>query len=236
MVREPQGTAAAVMRQKERTELVVDRPAAAAPGEDAELVERSRRGENAAFARLVEKYQDRVFNTCWRMCGNRTDAEDFTQEAFVRAFQALDRFSGQAQFYTWVFRIAVNLVISALRRRKRGSVLSLDHASGDPDVRRDGATGCRAGMQIAGGDRPPDEQASRREEQALVRRALEDLEEQQRAIVVLRDLESLDYAEIAEILGVPVGTVKSRLHRARLALAELLGPVLEETRSRTAPE
>jgi RNA polymerase sigma-70 factor (ECF subfamily) len=131
-----------------------------------------------------------------------------------------------------VFRIAVNLVISALRRRKQGSVLSLDHASGDDC----GETGCRAGVQIAGGDRPPDEEASRREEQALVRRALEDLEEQQRAIVVLRDLESLDYAEIAEILNVPVGTVKSRLHRARLALAELLGPVLEETRSRTAPE
>ncbi|MBN2559544.1 MAG: sigma-70 family RNA polymerase sigma factor [Phycisphaerae bacterium] len=200
----------------------VNAPSVAIPFEDAELVEQCRRGDNAAFGRLVVKYQDRVFNTCWRMCGNRADAEDLTQEAFVRALQSIDRFGGRSKFYTWVFRIAVNLVISARRMNRRTTTYSLDASY---DAARHGESH-PAGPQLAAGDESPDQHASTREHQALVLDALESLDEEQRAVVILRDLESFAYDEIAEILEVPPGTVKSRLHRARLALRQTLSPIL----------
>lgn len=190
--------------------------------EEAELVERCRRGDREAFGRLVAEHQDRVFNACWRLCGNRADAEDLTQEAFVRALQSIDRFGGRSRFYTWVFRIAMNLAISAQRRRKRAPCYSLDQ---DPGGEPPDGSGTRA-ARLPAADAPPDRQAGDREQEAMVLRALAGLEEDQRVVVILRDLESFGYEEIAEILDIPPGTVKSRLHRARLALREKLMPVL----------
>lgn len=188
--------------------------------EDAELVERCRQGDMAAFGRLVVMYQDRVFNTCWRMCGNRADAEDLTQEAFVRALQSIDRFSGQSRFYTWVFRIAVNLVLSARRRSKHAARQSLDAPRAEDDT----STTMAARLQAS--EDAPVEQVGDREQEARVMRALGELDEEHRAVVILRDLESLAYDEIAEVLDIPAGTVKSRLHRARLALRASLSPIL----------
>jgi len=200
----------------------------AIPFEDAELVEQCRGGDSAAFGRLVVKYQDRVFNTCWRLCGNRADAEDLTQEAFVRALQSIDGFGGRSKFYTWVFRIAVNLAISVRRKKKRAACYSLDQGREGihgPAGSGNGTSASPANRLATPGG-TPQEQASDREREAIVMEALAGLEEEHRAVVILRDLESFGYEEIAEILGVPTGTVKSRLHRARLALREKLAPIL----------
>jgi RNA polymerase sigma-70 factor, ECF subfamily len=194
----------------------------AIPFEDAELVEQSRQGDVAAFGRLVVKYQDQVFNTCWRMCGDRTEAEDLTQEAFVRAFQSIGRFWGRAKFSTWVFRIAVNLVISGRRKKKGRATYSLEER-----IDRDDGGASRSAMDgLASDEATPERRTLDAEQQRLVVEALRGLDEESRAVVVLRDLEAIGYEEIAEILEIPAGTVKSRLHRARLALREKLSGIL----------
>jgi RNA polymerase sigma-70 factor (ECF subfamily) len=201
---------------------LVKATAPAIPFEDAALIKQCREGDSAAFGRLVAKYQDRVFNTCWRMCGNRADAEDFTQEAFVKAFQAIDRFAERSKFSTWVFRIAVNVVLSSRRGKKAKAVYSLDDSPGPAS---DASTS--AAERAVSQESPPDGDASDRERTRIVAEALASLEEEHRTVVILRDLESFGYDEIAEILDVPAGTVKSRLHRARMALRDKLSPLLE---------
>jgi RNA polymerase sigma-70 factor, ECF subfamily len=191
--------------------------------DEAMMVEQARAGDMAAFSRLVSRYQDRILNTCWRLCGNLEDAQDLCQEAFLHALKAIRGFQQQAQFYTWLFRIAVNLSISQRRKAARAPRLSLHDADGD----------CLADepqARIAGRiDREPQEpaaQLSAREIHDRVLRELEGLDDDHRAVVVLRDIEGFDYQQIAEILEVAVGTVKSRLHRARLELRQRLGPIV----------
>lgn len=179
------------------------------------LLMRCRAGEGAAQGELVARYQDRVYNTCLRMCGNAADAEDFAQEALIKALQSLDRFDGRSRFYTWLFRIAVNLVLSGRRRASTVRMRGLDEGG--------------RWAQLESADAPVVVQAGRREEHRLVLAAMDELDADARAIVVLRDVESLDYAEIAEILNIAPGTVKSRLHRARMALREKLLPMLSAT-------
>jgi len=185
---------------------------------DTDLVAQCRRGDSSAFSGLVEKYQDRVFNTCLRLCGNRTEAEDLAQEAFVKAYVSLDRFDGRASFYTWLFRIAVNLTISAHRKARHSPALSLQGRSADGE-------GESLADRIEGRTAMPDERSVENERDRAVALALASLDEEHKTVIVLRDVESLGYAEIAEILDVPTGTVKSRLHRARLALRDMLGPM-----------
>ncbi len=178
---------------------------------DAELVRQAQRGAPAAFAALVSRYQDRVFNTCYRMCPNHADALDLTQTTFLKAMEGLRQFQGRSAFYTWLFRIAVNLTMSHRREQKR-PVHTLD-AGGDGDPPRE-AQAARD-TDVA----EPVERAERRERVAA---ALAQLDAEFRAAVILKDIEDLDYATIAEILNVPVGTVKSRIFRGRMALRELL--------------
>ncbi len=159
------------------------------------------------------------------MCGSRQDAEDFAQETFVKALQSIDRFDGRSRLYTWLFRIAVNLVISARRRRFRMAGHALDAGLDDPP--RGDWRGLDSGRNPAA--QAPDELAADHERHRIVLEALAALDKDHRAVVVLRDIESLDYSEIAEILNVPAGTVKSRLHRARMSLRQRLMPVLGAT-------
>ena len=194
--------------------------------EEADLVGRCRGGDRAAFGSLVALYQDRVYNLCLRMCGNASDAEDYAQEAFIKAMRAIDRFDGQSRLYTWLFRIAVNTVISGRRKGGGATIRSLDE--GGPAGGDSGQSSIRD--RLAASQVGPADEASLREEHAIVLSALAELDEDHRAAVVLRDVESLDYAEIAEVLGVAVGTVKSRLHRARMALRERLRPMKESPR------
>jgi RNA polymerase sigma-70 factor, ECF subfamily len=180
---------------------------------DAELVRQAQEGASAAFAELVSRYQNRVFNTCYRMCHNYDDALDLTQSAFFQALQNLRRFQARANFYTWLFRIAVNLTISHRRAAGRRATRSLDESGNDGR-----ATGPAARGRAAEVSQPVEQ----RELRQRVEWALAQLDDEFRAAVVLKDVEDMDYASIAEVLEVPVGTVKSRIHRGRVLLRELL--------------
>jgi RNA polymerase sigma-70 factor (ECF subfamily) len=177
---------------------------------DAELVRQAQRGASTAFAELVARYQDRVFNTCYRMCHNHADALDLAQATFLKALEHLPRFRARASFYTWLFRIAVNEVMSHRRAQGRRTPASLD------ELRDRGRT--PAEQRAADGAAT----AEQRELQDRVAWALEQLDDEFRVAVVLKDIEDMDYAAIADVLEIPVGTVKSRIHRGRLLLRELL--------------
>lgn len=185
------------------------------PGQtsDEVLVSRCRSGNMVAFGELIELYQDRIFNAVFRMVGNYDDAQDLTQEAFLRALKSIKRFRGNAKFYTWLFRIAMNLSITHRQRVRRAP--------------RSGAwqTGGQAAVLLELADKKnpsPLREAQIKERHQQVLEALEQLAPEARAIVVLRDIEQLGYSDIGKILEVPVGTVKSRLYRARLAVREQL--------------
>ncbi|MBI4716461.1 MAG: sigma-70 family RNA polymerase sigma factor [Planctomycetes bacterium] len=191
------------------------------PLEDFGLVEKVNSGRTEAYGALVKKYQDRVFNACWRICGHAEDAQDLTQEAFLKAFQNLHSFRRESGFYTWIFRIAVNLALSHRRsgatRRARGFGAGED---ADHTLETQARELLRRGGSGAGTD--PTNEPESVELHAVVARALLQLDGEYRAVVVLRDMEGFDYHEISEILEVPVGTVKSRLHRGRMVLREVL--------------
>lgn len=192
--------------------------------EDVALVEQTQQGDMAAFARLVTKYQDRVFNTCWRLCGSVEDARDLAQDAFLKALEAIDAFRGRAGFYTWLFRIAVNVSLSHRRKMRHAVRLSLHDEDGSRVIESQASGLLRRGAAVH--DRDPAKEVEARESHRIVLRALDELDEEHRVVLVLRDVEGFDYQEIAEILDVAGGTVKSRLHRARMALRERLEPIL----------
>ena len=166
-----------------------------------------------AYDRLVLKYQDRIFNLAFRMVGDREDAADLSQDIFLRAFRAIDRFRGDCAFYTWLYRIALNTIRDFGRKLARKKSVERNVIAGNP-------------YPVAVEAPGPAEKASGAERRELVSRAIADLDEEHRTLVVLRDIDGRDYGEIAAILDCPKGTVKSRLHRARLALREKLQPIL----------
>ena len=186
--------------------------------EDASLVQRTRQGDMRAFGLLVAKYQDRIFNMVLRMCPQRAVAEELTQEAFLKALERLSQFRGQSKFYTWLFRIAANLTISHGRRAGRVRFQSLDGPEEFEGSQADRLTAAQAAKRQPG----PQEAAISAENKRRIARALDELDEEFRLVVILRDIEDMDYAEIATVTGLPVGTVKSRLHRARCALRDKL--------------
>jgi len=190
----------------------VQRAATMPLSEDAVLVARAKRHDAAAVTALVLRYQDRLYNVMCRMCRDPDDALDLTQSTFVKALQSLPRFEGRAGFYTWLFRIAMNLAISH-RRRERRPTLSLSRMEG-ADA---GPPQPRSALET-----DPARITERDEMHRRLERALAELDEEFRAAVVLKDVEELDYATIAEILDVPVGTVKSRIHRGRMLLRRAL--------------
>jgi RNA polymerase sigma-70 factor (ECF subfamily) len=177
------------------------------------LISRLRRRDPDAFELLVRQHQDRVYDFCVRMLNDREEASDLVQEIFVSVHQHLDKFRMDAKLSTWIFRISRNHCINRLKylkRRGRGRSEELD------------GVGEGRLQDAAGGPQKPDEALDVARERALVRAAISRLDEEQRALVVLRDIEGLSYDEIVEITELPVGTVKSRLHRAREKLAAIL--------------
>ena len=188
--------------------------------DDTSLVQQVQQGQVAAYGHLVSKYQDRVYNTCYRICGNAEAARDLSQDTFLKAMESIERFEGRSRFYTWLFRIAVNLSLSYRRKAKGTSAVSIHGDQGEWELDSQ-AAGLRGGQDDAS---DPSRRMVRREQQRAVRAAIDDLDPEHRAIIVLKDIESFDYAQIAEVLELPIGTVKSRLHRARMALKEKLKP------------
>ncbi len=193
--------------------------------DEASLVARCREGDRAAFGDFVRAFQDRVFGVCLRISGDRNDAADATQETFVRALESIARFDERAAVFTWLYRIAVNLAIDQRRRRGRGGVVPLDGRRG-----RDNSAGS-LGDRLAADGPGPDERLHATEREAAVAKAIVELDEEQRVVVVLRDIDGLDYAQIAEVLQLPVGTVKSRLFRGRMMLKEKLRAMVEAERA-----
>jgi RNA polymerase sigma-70 factor, ECF subfamily len=190
-------------------------PPAAEAGGDADLIRRAQAGDGDAYGKLVVKYQDLVYNAVYRMVNREDQAADIAQEAFVKGWRALASFEGRAQFGTWIYRIAINACISDRRGLKRRKATSLNSAmGGDPDG--------EGGMDVADDAPEPVEQLVDNEKVKMVQEAIGELEHEFRTMIVLRDMEGRPYEEIAEVLEVPVGTVRSRLHRARQALKDKL--------------
>jgi RNA polymerase sigma-70 factor (ECF subfamily) len=175
---------------------------------DAELTSAAQSGDRNAIDQLLRRHYDRVFGVCRRITGNDSDAADAAQEALISIVRSLPRFDGRSSFSTWVYRIATNASLDELRRRRRRPMLAVVD---DPERPQSDVVDPDAGMRI-------DAVADRMELDA----ALADLAIDFRVPIVLRDIAGLDYAEIAETLGIPAGTVKSRIARGRASLANAL--------------
>jgi RNA polymerase sigma-70 factor (ECF subfamily) len=180
------------------------------------LIQRCIAGDATAFEPLVEKYRQRVWRLAYQVLHDREEAWDVAQEAFVRAFHSLPSFRGQSAFYTWLFRITVNVATD--RHRQRGAQA---RAFGPERVTEE--EWARTTPDPGGG---PEQQAARKEQRERIRSALDALPPKARTIIMLSDVEGLSYREIAEVLNCPIGTVMSRLHNARKRLKILLGPML----------
>jgi RNA polymerase sigma-70 factor (ECF subfamily) len=179
--------------------------------DDDRLITECREGNTAAFGELVSRYQDRLFNTVVRLTDNAEDARDVVQEAFLHAYQSLHSFKGDSLFFTWLYRIAVNTAIS-MKRKKRLVLRIQPTAEGGNTIEPvDPAETNRPGhaMEMA-------------EEERRVHEALHKLSAEHRAVLVMKDMEGMKYEAMADILGVPVGTIRSRLHRARLEIRDIL--------------
>lgn len=176
--------------------------------DESQLIDASLQGDSAAFGELVQLHQNRLYNAMAHFCGNMTEAEDVVQEAFVQAYLKLGSFQRNSAFYTWLYRIAFNTAISRKRRQK-------NEASVD-QVRE------QAGIEPVDASDQPGDQMLRDERAALVHKALGMLSEEHRSILILREMDNCDYEQIAETLEINVGTVRSRLHRARTQLRERL--------------
>jgi RNA polymerase sigma-70 factor, ECF subfamily len=188
---------------------------------DALLVERAKRGEVAAFEMLVVKYQRRIERLIGRMVRDVDLVQDIAQESFIRAYRALPQFRGDSAFYTWLYRIAVNTAKKALVDKKRDPLV-LESALVSAD---DGEEPSRAENELSDGETPEAVLASK-EIAATVNAAIDALSEDLRQAIVLREIEGLSYEEIADVMNCPIGTVRSRIFRAREAIATRLRPLL----------
>ena len=187
------------------------------PLSDLSLVERCRASDDAAFSEVVARYKAKIYNYVYRMTGSADDAEDLTQEVFIRMYTSIDTFRGQSSLNTWLFRIAGNLCIDRFRRTKhRTPAYSLDEPLGDE----------AQAQEVADETYAPHRLLENIEMAEQIQAALSKLPEKLRATLLLHDIEGLPYEEIAQISGCPLGTVKSRLFNARMQLRQHLAGYL----------
>ncbi len=182
--------------------------------EDAKWIEQSISGDTEAFGSLVSKYQNRLYNSMVHFLRDEAEAEDVVQESFVLSFTRLASFRGSSSFYTWLYRIAFNTAIS--RRRRRRPRVSVERDLGE------------AGTAMDDSGPQPGDRLDADERAGQLHAALNRLNEQHRMILVLREMDELSYEEISEILDLPIGTVRSRLHRARSQLKDELSSYFQE--------
>jgi RNA polymerase sigma-70 factor (ECF subfamily) len=178
--------------------------------DDERLIRETLNGDPSAFGDLVRRYQDRLFHTVFRLVGNTEDALDVVQEAFLNAYQSLRSFKGDALFFTWLYRIAMNNAISLNRKRRATVRISGSEGNGTAEPADPSAYG-RPGHDLELLD-----------EEKRIQKALSQLSQEHRAVLILKDMDGQKYEAMAQILSVPVGTIRSRLHRARLELREIL--------------
>ncbi|MCQ4725160.1 sigma-70 family RNA polymerase sigma factor [Anaerotignum faecicola] len=182
--------------------------------EETSLIKKAQSGDSAAFGELIIRHERFVYNVVYRMLPNKEDAEDISQEVFLKVYKYLGKFDGKASFSTWVYKIAVNTCIDEIRKRKGKETLSINaEADGDDGVySREYAD---SGMNV-------EEEVLSKEGLSEIKRAIDKLSEEHKTIITLRDIEGLSYTEIAEITDCSMGTVKSRLARARKILKGLI--------------
>ncbi|HNQ88508.1 MAG TPA: sigma-70 family RNA polymerase sigma factor [Verrucomicrobiota bacterium] len=197
-------------------------PPAAPPVDDGELVRRAQAGDSEAFDALVRRHQERLYATIYHMTSNHEDADDLTQESFIKAFRALKSFKGDSSFFTWLYRIAVNKTINFLKQRKSRnpaghlSLNDLDfNVEHDPDL-----------VSLIS-ERTPRREVNLAELQEKLNTAMQKLSEPHRLVVTLHDIQGLPHEEIAAIMGCNVGTVRSRLFYARQQLQAYLSDYLK---------
>lgn len=178
-----------------------------------EKIKQVKKGDQSAFAEVVSFYQNKIFQHCYRMLGNKHEAEDIAQEAFIRAYINIDSFDDKRKFSTWLYRIATNLTIDRIRKRKPDYYL-------DAEVK--GTEGLDMYSQLASTERLPGEEVESRELQRYIHHEISQLPAKYRSIIMLRYLEEFSLQEISEILDIPLGTVKTRIHRGREALRKRL--------------
>jgi RNA polymerase sigma-70 factor (ECF subfamily) len=182
--------------------------------DDAQLIDEALAGSSAAFGQLVTRHQDRLYNTLVHVVGSRDAAYDAVQDAFVQAYIKLNTFQRASAFYTWLYRIAFNLAVS--RRRRERPTVSIEHARET------------IGHEVVDRGDAPGAKMEQEERACQVRAGLAKLSDEHRAILVLREVDDYSYEQIAEILDLPIGTIRSRLHRARLQLRDQLKGILQQ--------
>ena len=192
-----------------------------APDADAPLIERVKLGDAKAFEMLVVKYQRRIERLIGRMVRDVDLVPDIAQETFIRAYRAIPQFRGESAFYTWLYRIAVNTAKKALMELKRDPLVTESARAG----RDDEVDGSRIENELSDTNTPEAALATK-QIAAAVNFAIEDLSEELRQAITLREIEGLSYEEIAELMNCPIGTVRSRIFRAREAIAARLRPLL----------
>ncbi len=194
--------------------------------DDAVLVRRCWQDDSAAMERLILKYQNRIYNVILKICADHDDAAELTQETFVKVIENIDNFQGRSSFYTWAFRIAVNLTLNYCQRNARFRFSSLDASEAKAEYNS------QPGRVLKGflsDDSSPDPVAiaENRELCEIAVESLKKLDDAQRAVVVLRDIEGMSYAQIANVLDIELGTVRSRLSRGRKKLRQILEAILQ---------
>lgn len=189
---------------------------------DAELVRRFKGGDRHAYEEIVRRYQHRVYGLALRWMADPAIAEEVAQDVFIALFRALGGFRGDAKLSTWIYRVVVNHCKNRRLYRKRRKMDRHEPLDGKRDDDDDGP-----GRQLPHDGPAPDQGVHQTEAEVLVREGLAQLDDVQRQIIVLRDIEDLSYEEIGEIMDIPRGTVKSRLHRARASLAQVLSRRIE---------
>ncbi|MCS6775566.1 MAG: sigma-70 family RNA polymerase sigma factor [Chloroherpetonaceae bacterium] len=189
------------------------------PAEEKLLIERCKQGDQAAFDKLIRAYERRVYNLAYRLSGNYDEANDISVDAFLRVFQAIRLFRGDANFSTWLFRIVTNVYLDRRKRMKNRQHLSLEEY-----IELEENSVARQVEDPSPGPQATIEQTERWEK---LQEAINALPDYQRAMIVLYHTEGLSYEEIAQVMSLNIGTVKSRLNRARLLLREKLEPIKE---------
>lgn len=198
----------------------------AAPGDaDALLVQRALAGESRAFELLVIKYQRRVERLIGRLVRDPGQVEDLSQETFLRAYRALPQFRGEAQFYTWLYRIAVNTAKKALMQQRRDPVVALSSLSTGDDEETSGLEHELNSQAVD--DETPDAVLASKEIAAAVQEVLQSLPKELAQAITLREMDGLSYEDIAQALDCPIGTVRSRIFRAREAISARIRPLLD---------
>jgi RNA polymerase sigma-70 factor (ECF subfamily) len=210
-------------------------PAEADGNRCAALLKKARDGDRMAYGQIVTLFQDRLFNAMLRMVGEPEAARELTQEAFTRGLEKIESFRGEASPYTWLFRIGMNLAISNLRRNQRRRTYSLDGTAPSNNGQHADEDNQASALRdrLVSKTPQPHQAAESRERNQMVVEALGRLDSEYRAVLVMRDVEGFDYQQMADVLGMPLGTLKSRLFRARLALRDELAPYLSAKRKQT---